>query len=63
MTWIDSFLKNNGHNKRDEKWTECIAVGGMDFLLATKAKLGAKGIGRKVIENNVGFEPKGLQEP
>ncbi|MBA3031088.1 MAG: hypothetical protein FP816_20060 [Desulfobacteraceae bacterium] len=35
----------------------------MDFVLTTKAKLGAKGIGRKVIENDIGFELKGPQEP
>ena len=63
MRWIDAFLKNNGHNKRDEKWTESIAVGDMDFVLATKAKLGARGIGRKVIESNVGFELNEPQEP
>ena len=40
--WIDSVLKNNGHNKRDKKWTESIAVGDMDFVLTTKAKLGVK---------------------
>ena len=43
--------------------TERIAVGDMDFVLATKARLGARGIGRKVIESNVGFELKDPQEP
>ena len=57
------YLKNGGHNKRDQKWTESIAVGDMDFVLATKAILGAKGIGRKVIENDIGFELKESQEP
>jgi hypothetical protein len=54
---------NNRQNKRGKKWTESIAVGEMDFVLATKAKLGAKGIGRKVIENSAGFELKEFQEP
>jgi hypothetical protein len=35
----------------------------MDFVLKTKAKLGAKGIGRKIIENNTGFELREPQEP
>ena len=60
--WVDETLKNNGHNKRDKKWTESIAVGDMDFVLQTKAKLGAKGIGRKVMENEEGFELKESQE-
>ena len=56
--WVDEIIKNNGLNKRDKKWTESIAVGEIDFVLKTKSKLGAKGIGRKVIENKVGFELK-----
>jgi hypothetical protein len=56
--WIDSVLKNNGQNKRDKKWTESIAVGDIAFVLATKAKLGVKGI-----ENDIGFELKEPQEP
>ncbi|MBA3030053.1 MAG: hypothetical protein FP816_14770 [Desulfobacteraceae bacterium] len=56
-------MKNSGNKKRDKKWTERIAVGDMDFVIATKAKHGAKGIGRKVIESNIGFELKEPQEP
>ena len=62
-TWVDTMVINNRQNKRDKKWTESIAVGEMDFVLATKVKLGAKGIGRKVIENSAGFELKEFQEP
>jgi hypothetical protein len=61
--WVDEILKSNGCNKRDKKWTESIAVGDMDFVLKTKAELGAKGIGRKIIENNTGFELREPQEP
>ncbi|MBU4054348.1 MAG: hypothetical protein KKA41_08255 [Proteobacteria bacterium] len=35
----------------------------MDFVLARKAKLCAKGIGSKEIENDIGFELKESQEP
>jgi REP element-mobilizing transposase RayT len=61
--WVDEVLKNSGHNKRDKKWTDSIAVGEMDFVLTAKSKLGAKGIGRKIIENNNGFELREPQEP
>ena len=61
--WVDEILKSGGHKKRDKKWTESIAVGDMDFVLKTKSKLGAKGIGRKIIENNNGFELREPQAP
>ena len=40
------------------KWTESIAVGDKEFVMETKAKLGAKAIGRRELENNEGYELK-----
>ena len=39
--WVEAILKN-GSNKRDGQWTESIAVGDKEFVLETKARLGAK---------------------
>ncbi len=44
--WVEEVLKN-GSNQRDGKWTQSIAVGDKEFVMATKAKLGAKAIGRR----------------
>jgi len=57
--WVYEVLKN-GSNQRDAKWTESIAVGDKEFVMETKAKLGAKAIGRRELENNEGYE---LKEP
>jgi hypothetical protein len=57
--WVEELLKN-GSNQRDVKWTESIAVGDKEFVMETKAKLGAKAIGRRELENNDGYE---LKEP
>ena len=43
--WVEAVLKD-GPNQRDAKWTESIAVGDKEFVMETKAKLGAKAIGR-----------------
>ena len=53
----------NGSDQRDAKWTESIAVGDKEFVMETKAKLGAKAIGRKELENNEGYELKEPQNP
>jgi putative transposase len=45
------------------QWTESIAVGDKEFVMETKAKLGAKAIGRRELENNEGYELKELQSP
>jgi hypothetical protein len=42
------------------KWTESIAVGDKEFVMETNAKLGAKALGYRWLENNEGFE---LKEP
>ena len=57
--WVEEVLRN-GSNQRDAKWTESIAVGDKEFVMETKAKLGAKAIGRSELEDNEGYE---LKEP
>ncbi len=53
--WVDALLKD-GSNKRDARWTESIAVGDKEFVLETKARLGAKALGRKISEGNGHYE-------
>jgi hypothetical protein len=57
--WVEALLKN-GPNKRDAQWTESIAVGDKQFVLETKARLGAKAVGRKISGENGNYE---LREP
>jgi hypothetical protein len=58
--WVEAVLKN-GSNPHDAKWTEAIAIGDNEFVMETKAKLGAKAIGRTELENNEGYELKESQ--
>jgi putative transposase len=53
----------NGSTQRDAKWTESIAVGDKKIVMATKAKLGAKAIGRRELENSEGYELKEPRSP
>ena len=46
---VEAILKN-GSNSRDGQWTESIAVGDKEFVLETKARIGAKAIGRNISE-------------
>ncbi len=57
--WVEALLKN-GSNKRNAQWTESIAVGDKQFVLETKARLGAKAVGRKISGINGNYE---LREP
>ena len=45
--WIEESLRS-GENRRDDKWTESIAVGSKFFVTSTKEKLGYKAKGREV---------------
>jgi hypothetical protein len=45
-------ILKNGSNQRDSKWTEAIAVCDKEFVMETKAKLGAKAMGRRELEDN-----------
>ena len=60
--WVEDILKN-GYNQRDAKWTQSIAVGDKEFVMETKAKLGAKAIGRRGMKNVEGYELKESQSP
>jgi REP element-mobilizing transposase RayT len=60
--WVEEVLKSSS-NRRDEKWTQSIAVGDKEFVMQTKAKLGAKAIGRKASENNEDYVLKESQNP
>jgi hypothetical protein len=50
-------------NQRDAKWTQSIAVGDEEFVMETKAKLGAKAIGRRKMKNIEGYELRDSQNP
>ena len=60
--WVAEVLKN-GSIQRDAKWTESIAVGDKELVMETKAKLGAKAVGRRELKNNEGYELKEPQSP
>ena len=49
--------------KEDSKWTKSIAVGDKEFVSDTKAKLGAKAVGRKVSGENGNYELRESQIP
>ena len=53
----------NGTNQCDAKWTQSIAAGDKEFVMETKAKLGAKAIGRKGMTDIEGYELKESQSP
>jgi hypothetical protein len=60
--WVEEVLKNE-FNRRESKWTERIAVGDKEFIMETKAKLGAKAIGRRELESEEGYELREPQNP
>ena len=60
--WVEDVLKS-GSNQRDTKWTQSIAVGDKEFVMETKAKLGAKAIGRREMKNFEGYELRESQNP
>jgi putative transposase len=60
--WVEEVLKN-GSNQRESEWTESIAVGDKEFIVETKAKLGAKAIGRRELESDEGYELREPQNP
>jgi len=45
-----------GKNIRQNQWTESIAVGSKSFIETIKEKLGILANGRKIIENDGGFQ-------
>ena len=60
LKWVEEILKN-GSNQRDAKWTQSIAVGDKEFVMETKAKLGAKAIeGLRMLKDTCLKNPKVL---
>jgi REP element-mobilizing transposase RayT len=47
--WVQEAIKN-GKSQREGCWTESIAVGGIGFVEETKARLGIKGTGKRIEE-------------
>lgn len=47
--WVQESI-SNGKNQRESCWTESIAVGGIGFVEETKSRLGIKGMGRSIEE-------------
>ena len=46
----------NGNNFRQNQWTESIAVGSKGFIETIREKFGTLAKGRKIIENDGGFQ-------
>ena len=46
----------NGNNYRQADWSESVAVGSKDFVETIKEKLGLRAKGRKIFENDGGFQ-------
>ena len=61
--WEDRYHATAVKTGNHLKWTESIAVGDKEFEMEAKAKLGAKAIGRRELENNEGYELKESQNP
>lgn len=47
---------SNGNNYRQADWSESVAVGSKDFVETIKEKLGLRAKGRKILENDGGFQ-------
>lgn len=60
--WVEEIFRI-GSNQREAKWTESIAVGDKEFVMETKAKLGAKAADRRGLKNNTGYELRETQIP
>jgi putative transposase len=58
--WVEEVLKS-ASNRRDEKWTQSIAVGDKEFTEQTKARLGAKAMSRKSFEDDKDYVLKESQ--
>ncbi len=52
----ESLANGNGNNCRQSFWSESVAVGSRDFVETIKEKLGIRGKGRKIRENDEGFQ-------
>ena len=57
LVWIKESVESKV-NTRNQQWTKSIAVGDRGFIEDVKHKLGVKGIGRKIREDDGTFELK-----
>jgi len=57
LVWIKESVESKV-NTRNQQWTKSIAVGDRGFIEDVKHKLGVKGIGRKIREDDGMFELK-----
>ena len=53
--WVEDSLRD-GRSARESKWTRSIAVGSESFVEEIKRELGAKAKGRRMLENEEGYE-------
>ncbi len=60
--WIEESFKKD-RLIRDEKWSQCIAVGNKRYIEHIKNKLGVKAIHRQIHKNSNGFELREDQSP
>jgi putative transposase len=58
-SWIEAALSGD-QIRRDESWTQSIAVGNRSYVESVKSQIGGNAIGRKIRELSKGFE---LREP
>jgi hypothetical protein len=61
--WIEEALLKKDSLRREGKWTESIAVGSEDYVVATQAKPGMKGRGREVIGSDGSYELRESSSP
>jgi len=54
-SWVEEAL-NTRERKREKRWSESIAVGGLSFVEQIKTELGARGFGRNIISSMEGHE-------
>ena len=59
-SWVEEALKIR-ERKREKRWSESIAVGGLPFVKQIKTELGARGFGRSIIASAEGHEPRESQ--
>lgn len=60
--WVERSIEEGIHT-RTQKWTESVAVGGEEFVKATKETLGLKAKGREVIGGDGSYQLKEFPAP
>ena len=57
--WVDEIL-SIGESTRENKWTESVSVGKMQFIATVRKELGVRAGGRDIIKSGGGYE---MREP